>query len=115
MSRTGGPRPGAHRANARTLEASAVAIYRDAADVLRFGGFRRRYGQYAVPERGGDLVLVDVLQRYASFEAAIDRSLKRRALSSDSIFFSPAIERTPFAISRLTSFSSRPGNSAVMR
>jgi hypothetical protein len=29
-----------------------------------------------------------------------------RALSSDSVFFSPEIERTPFAISRLTSFSS---------
>src|SRR5881227_3064681 len=71
MSRTGDPRPGAHRANARTLEVSAVAIYRDAADVLCLGGFRRRYGQYAVLERGGYLVLLDVLQRYASFEAAI--------------------------------------------
>jgi hypothetical protein len=31
---------------------SAIGIDRDAADILRFGGFRHRYGQYAVLERG---------------------------------------------------------------
>ena len=51
--------PGAHRSSART-DASA-AIDRDAADILCFGRFRHRYGQHAVLERGGDLVLLDVL------------------------------------------------------
>src|SRR3954463_5960194 len=50
---------------------SAIAIDRDAADVLRFRGFRHGYGQDAVLERGRHFVLVDVLQRYAPFEPAI--------------------------------------------
>jgi hypothetical protein len=50
---------------------SAVTIDRDAADILRFGQFRHGYGQHAIFERGGDLVLVDVFERYAPFEAAV--------------------------------------------
>src|SRR5258707_15515529 len=51
---------------------STIAVDREAADTaFRFGRFRHRDGQHAVLERGRGLVLVDVLQRYAPFEAAI--------------------------------------------
>src|SRR3981189_1348446 len=51
---------------------STIAVDRDAADTaFSFGRFRHRDGQHAVLERGRGLVLVDVLQRYAPFEAAV--------------------------------------------
>src|SRR4029078_13624353 len=60
-----------HQSSAWKPDGSAIAIDRDAADILRFGGFRHGYGQDAVLERGRDFVLIDVLQRYAQFESAI--------------------------------------------
>src|SRR5580704_750656 len=62
---------GAHQANARTLEVSAIAVYRDAADILRFSRFRHRNGQDAILECGCRFVLLDVLERYPPFEAAV--------------------------------------------
>src|ERR1700730_4922566 len=50
---------------------SAIAIDRDAADVLRFRGFWHGYGQDDVLKRARHFVLIDVLQRYAPFEPAI--------------------------------------------
>src|SRR3982074_523122 len=56
----------------RPTGVSAIAVYRYAADIaFRFGRFRHRDGQHAVLERGRGLVLLDVLQRYAAFEAAV--------------------------------------------
>src|ERR1700722_16275017 len=53
------------------VEVSAIAVYRDTADVLRFSRFRHRNGQYAILECGCRFVLLDVLQRYAPFETAV--------------------------------------------
>src|ERR1700730_265203 len=51
---------------------SAIAVDRDAADIaFRFCRLRHRDGQHAVLERGRGLFLLDVLQRYATFEAAV--------------------------------------------
>src|SRR4051794_12945907 len=50
---------------------SVVAIDRDAANAPCCGRFRRRDAQYAVAEGCRDLVLIDVVQRYASFESAV--------------------------------------------
>jgi hypothetical protein len=50
---------------------SAVPANRDAASVLRFGRFRHRYGEDTVFERGRNLILIDVIQRYSPFEAAV--------------------------------------------
>src|SRR5690348_7543465 len=69
VCRGGIPTPG--RRQPGRWKVSAIAIDRDAADIFRFGGFRYSYSQDAVLERGRDFVLIDVLQRYAAFEAAI--------------------------------------------
>ena len=53
-------RPGTFRSEHPDGCVSVIAINRDAADILRFGRFRHRYGQHTVLERGGDLVLLDV-------------------------------------------------------
>ena len=63
--------PGRSPSERPNVEVSAIAVYRDAADVLRFSRFRHRNGQYAILECGCRFVLLDALERYPPFKAAI--------------------------------------------
>src|SRR4051812_38073604 len=51
---------------------SSVAIDRDAANVfVRLGGLRHCDAQHAIPERGRGVVLLDIIQWYSAFKAAV--------------------------------------------